>query len=79
VKRVKGTKRTRVVCSVKLRAPAAAKLRWRLVRGGHVFARGVARPSRGSATIRLPHLARGRYVLRIAGKHGATTIKVGSR
>jgi sugar lactone lactonase YvrE len=78
VKRRKG-KRTRVVCSVKLRAPAAARLHWRLVRHGHVYARGVARASRGGATIRLPRLERGRYLLRIAGRRSATTIVAGSR
>jgi virginiamycin B lyase len=79
LKRNKRTKRTRVVCNVKLAAPRTAKLRWRLVRGGHVYARGVAHARRGGATIRLPRLAHGRYLLRIAGRRNATTIVAGSR
>jgi virginiamycin B lyase len=69
--------RARVICTVKL-ATVAGKIHWRLVKNGHVYRRGTARASRHSATIRLPHLARGRYALRIAGRRGGATIVVGS-
>jgi hypothetical protein len=58
----------KVTCTVA--TPAAAH--WRLVRGGHVYARGVT----SGPTLRLGNLPAGRYQLHVAGVR-TTTVAIG--
>jgi hypothetical protein len=74
-------KKLKVTCQVVLaRAAAKARIPWRLIRHGHTVAHGVALAQRGKVTLKLSdfsHFRRGRYTLRIAGRHHATTIVIG--
>jgi hypothetical protein len=72
--KVKGAKKPKVTCTVKQDATAsAARLRWRLMRGGHAVSHGTARHGR----IQLGALPLGHYRLKVEGRKGATAIMVG--
>lgn len=72
--KVKGAKKPKVTCTVKQDATAsAARLHWRLMRGGHAVSRGTARHGR----IQLGILPSGRYQLKVEGRKGAIAIVVG--
>jgi hypothetical protein len=72
---VKGTKKPKVTCTVKQDAIAfaGARVRWRLMRGGHAVSHGTARHGR----IQLGALPPGHYRLQVEGRKGATAIVVG--
>jgi sugar lactone lactonase YvrE len=75
----KGTK-AKVTCKVQLVAARDARLRWRLTRSHHTYARGVAVARNGKATVNLHGLGdlpKGRYALRIAGRDQDTAIVIG--
>jgi Divergent InlB B-repeat domain len=72
--KVKGAKKRKVICTVKQDATAsAARLRWRLTRGGHAVRHGTARHGR----IQLGALPPGRYGLKVEGRKGTIAIVVG--
>jgi DNA-binding beta-propeller fold protein YncE len=71
--KVKGAKKPKVTCTVKQGATAsAARLRWRLVRDGHVVRHGTARHGR----IQLGSLPSGHYRLKVEGRKSSTVIVV---
>lgn len=64
--KVKGKK---VKCKVKLAAPASsARLRWRLMHGGHAVSHGKTSTARLQQV--LNNLPGGNYVLRVKGQSG---------
>ncbi|HEX3324210.1 MAG TPA: hypothetical protein VHR65_03600, partial [Solirubrobacterales bacterium] len=73
----KGTK-VKVTCNVQLVASASSsRLRWRLTRGGHVYARGTISTSRAAhAELDLGRLSKGHYRLHVQGRHGGTLLVV---
>lgn len=71
--------RVRVKCKVQLVVARSASLRWRLERGGRTRAQGVVLARNKRASIALPRKAtrrKGRYLLRIEGRRGATPIVI---
>jgi sugar lactone lactonase YvrE len=71
--KVRGAKKPKVTCTVKPAATASvARLRWRLVRDGHVISHGTARHGR----IQLGSLPSGHYRLKVEGRKGSTVIVV---
>jgi hypothetical protein len=66
-------------CAVSVPSLEPVSLRWGLVRGRHVYARGLVKASSGAATIRIPRLGRltpGHYALEVAGYRRATSIVI---
>lgn len=73
--KVKNGTKVKVTCTVRQSASAsAARLRWRLTRGGHIVSHGT---SHGTLRLSLGNLRPGRYALHVAGQRGATAIVVG--
>jgi DNA-binding beta-propeller fold protein YncE len=74
--KVKGAKKPKVTCTVRQKNATAsvARLRWRLLRDGHVVSHGTARHGR----IQLGSLPSGHYRLKVEGRKGSTVITVGS-
>lgn len=65
--RQKGSK-VKVTCTVKASA-SSVRLRWRLMRGGHMVRHGV-----GGHRLELGSLGKGRYVLRVEGRKSAVIV-----
>jgi|GEM_PF-6693961 len=71
--KVRGAKKPKVTCMVKGGTASTARLRWRLVRAGHMIDHGTAPHGR----IQLGSLPPGHYRLKVEGRKAATVIVVG--
>lgn len=68
-------KKVKVTCTVKQGASSSsARLRWRLMRSGHLYRRGT---SAGHGRLNLGSLPSGRYALHVEGHRHSTVIVVG--
>ncbi len=79
-KKGKNVKKVKVTCTVKLAAARSARLHWRLMHAGRSYAHGTSGAQDGSASILIPGVNRlpaGRYVLRIAGRGGGISLRIG--